>query len=109
MSSFPYDVNTPDGRAIVRELVAQGSLPRVPLSTEVVAAQLDIPHDDLSDRWLSDEDWMAILRRLGIDEADEQRSSRPITRCTPSNSLRPRRPRLTSGTSSRSRRSRGWI
>jgi hypothetical protein len=75
MQTFPYDVNTTDGRARVRELVTQGRLPRWPLSTEVVAAQLDVSHDDLLYRRFTDADWTAILRRFGIDEADERRAS----------------------------------
>lgn len=74
MSDLSYDVNTPDGRARVRELVAQGRLRRWPLSTEIMAAQLDIAHDELVSRFLRGKPWSAVLRRFGIEEADEQRA-----------------------------------
>jgi len=74
VGEFPYDVNTPEGRAQVRELVAQGRLPRWPLCTEIVAAQLDVPHDHLMHGLLTDDDCTAILDRFGFRATEQQRA-----------------------------------
>jgi hypothetical protein len=68
MSDFPHDVNTPAGRAEVRESVARGILLRVPLSTEVMAAQLDVNHDDLIYRYGNIYD--ALYERFDLRDID---------------------------------------
>src|SRR3954468_18966006 len=67
MSAFPYDVNTAEGRAQVRDLVTRGLLPRVPLCTEIIAAQLDVDHTALV-HW--DIDWETVCQRFGLADDD---------------------------------------